>query len=226
MNLDPALASTTTDLVSLAGEIRAISSQAELDGAKALLDDLGAMKQQIAGFFAPHKANAHKAHKMLCDDENRFLKPLDLAERQIRSASSVYLLAEQRKADAERQRLEAEARAKEEARRKAEAEALEAEAKRLAKRGKTEEVQVLREEAKAKLAEPVFVHVEAPPTPALPKGMSQTVRWGYRVVDFSKVPDEYKIENDAMLKRVAAAMKDRLSIPGIEAVKIDGIALR
>ncbi len=236
MNLDPALASTTTDLVSLAGEIRAISSQAELDGCQLMIQDIKAMKAKIHEVFDPHvdeahaiATKAHNHHRSLAGKRNLILAPLDAAEGRLKLFSSDFIIAEKEKIEAERARLLKIAQEKEEARRKAEADRLEAEAAALRKKGQAEAAAEAKQEAKQLLAQPVFVQLDEddlPETPVLPKGMSQTVRYKAHVVDFALLPDKWKIADQKELDKAAQAMKERLAIPGVVAVKIDGIASR
>ncbi len=226
MNLSVELEASTTDLVTLAKQA-SITCQEELDGANALLQDVKAMQKQILNFFNPHVARANEAHKALTMDRAKFLEPLLLAEEQLKDVSKKYLDVQRQKAEAERARLEEKARKKEEARRKVEAEHMREEAEQLRKAGQAKAAKAVEAEAKAIVAAPIqFFEPVYVAAPVVPKGMTVTVRWGYKVVDFSKIPSEYLEVNDKLLSKVAAAMKDRLSIPGIEAVKIDGISSR
>lgn len=226
MNLSPELEKPTTDLVTLAAEVRAITSHEELEGANAMIQDIKAMQKQINDFFDPHVKRAHEAHKALTMDRQKFLGPLIHAEGQLKTVANRFILMERQKAEEERQRLEAEARAVEEQRRKVEAERMRKEAEKLRKAGEAEASKALQAEAKAVVAAPIHVVVDAPAAPPLPKGMTPTVRWGFKVVDITRVPLEYLIVNEEMVARIASAMKERMSIPGLEAVKIEGIASR
>lgn len=53
-------------------------------------------------------------------------------------------------------------------------------------------------------------------------GFSIVTRWKYKVSDFSKLPDKYKIENSKMLQSIATATKGTIDIPGVEFFKIKG----
>lgn len=75
------------------------------------------------------------------------------------------------------------------------------------------------EEAEAKREKKEEVHVEAPvlaPRTETPKGISYKTVWSAEVVDFSKLPDEYKLPNMPMLNKMAQATKGKVPILGVK----------
>jgi len=74
-------------------------------------------------------------------------------------------------------------------------------------------------EAEAKRDKKEEVHVEAPvlaPRVETPKGISYKDKWTAEVVDFTALPDEYKIANMSMLNKIAQATKGQVRILGVK----------
>lgn len=55
--------------------------------------------------------------------------------------------------------------------------------------------------------------------PDKPQGISERVMWKYRVVDESKIPDEYWVLDEQRLGREARMHKEDLCVPGVEPVR-------
>src|SRR3990167_7931739 len=135
----------------------------------ATFQEAGGFLRQIAGYlkrvgevFDPIVDAAHKAHKVAVDQRKKMLEPAQVAERILKGQMAVYEQAErervareQRAADAERRRLEDEARL-------AVAASLESQGKPVA--------------AAAALTAPVAVPVFTPPVPAVPKAEGVSFR--------------------------------------------------
>jgi hypothetical protein len=82
-------------------------------------------------------------------------------------------------------------------------------AEELEKEGKTEEAEKV-------LDEEVFIP-EPVVTSSVPKGgPARRVNWKYKVVDFAKLPDKFKIENSKMLGETARSHKDKAEVPGVK----------
>lgn len=64
-------------------------------------------QKRVTDFFGPIKKKAHEAWKLVCDGENTFLKPLQEAERTVKATMGAWQAEEERKAEAERRRLQA-----------------------------------------------------------------------------------------------------------------------
>ena len=68
----------------------------------------------------------------------------------------------------------------------------------------------------AKQAEEVqapVVHVIVPTVKI--EGVSTRQVWKFKVVDFAKLPDEYKLANEAELGRIARTFHDSEPVPGV-----------
>jgi len=95
---------------------------------------------------------------------------------------------------------------------KIESDKLERQAKAHEKKGRPAEaidLRVQKEMVKASEG----VKVEAP---VKTKGMSATVTWHYRVIDFAKLPDSMKIADDTRLGQIARANHNDLPVAGVE----------
>jgi len=128
-------------------------------------------------------------------------------------------LQRQAKAEEDRKKkvLEEQARKKEEEARKLRegAEKANAEEKaRLEAEAKKKE-----EQAEAKREKAEDVHVEAPilaPRVEKPKGISYKEQWRFRIVDKDKLPREYMVPNELMLRKLAVATKGKIPVAGVE----------
>jgi hypothetical protein len=111
-------------------------------------------------------------------------------------------------------RREEERKAQEKFQREQEKERLAVEARIAKAKEKGDEVKA--ESLKEKIEEKPFV--PAPTITASPKlkGFSTRKIWRYKVTDFAKVPDEYKLINDKMCSGMATATKGAIQAPGIE----------
>lgn len=136
------------------------------------------------------------------------------AEKMIKSAMLTYQQEEERK------RAIAEAQAREEARKEQDrvnAEALAAADRALASGNK--------ETADAIIA--AVPDVKPAPVPVAVtkiKGISTRKVWKFRVVDKSKVPEEYKIVDETLLGKVARSSQGAISVPGVEFYSEDTLA--
>lgn len=55
-------------------------------------------------------------------------------------------------------------------------------------------------------------------TPSAPEAVQQREVWKFEVVDFSKLPDEYKMADEAKIRKVVQALKADCDIPGIRLI--------
>ena len=138
---------------------------------------------------------------------------------------------EREKADELRRKAEASA-AKERARLQAEADALKSKrdaASRVARaeleaRAKAVEADTAKADAmaansaaherQAEVTTAVDVRVESKVKPVA--GVAQKMVWKFRVVDFVKLPDEYKLADEAELGKLARGLRDKATVPGVE----------
>lgn len=175
------------------------------------LKDIKRLRVAVAELLdTPIKA-AHAAHKAICEVRNKLDRPLSRAEHCIKKKVSDWQYAEQRRRDAERQRLEAEAREAEETRRLEQAAQLE----------RTGD----KENAERVLAEPVIhTPVTVKDVPKI-KGVSVRERWTFRIVAVDLIPREYMIPNETVLGSLARSTKGKLKIPGVEFYNAPSVAV-
>lgn len=210
------------------------------------LKQIKGMATRVAAFFKPAKQQADAAKKAILDMERQLADPLANAEQLCKRKMITFQEEENRKAEAERRRLQAEV--DEQARRdreKAEQEAtrqraIEAEqrqqaedARRRAEEADGAEKRRLQAEADAaeRRANAAAVKVEiktdqaaaavAPVVAvavAAPRvaGVSTKTVWKFRVVDKALVPDVYKVIDEQKLGAYARAMKEGASVPGVQ----------
>jgi len=93
-----------------------------------------------------------------------------------------------------------------------EREALEKRANKAAEKGNTEKAGMLKEQAEAVSAPVVAV---APKVEA-PSNISYRDEWYAEVINKSKVPEEYKVVDVAMLNKLAKATKGAILVPGVQ----------
>lgn len=80
---------------------------------------------------------------------------------------------------------------------------------------KEEERRRLEDDAKKNNIDPALII----PVEQKVSGSGQREMWGFKVVDFSKVPDEYKLPNESALSALAKTQKGNASVAGIEFYK-------
>lgn len=200
-----------------------VTGPQEHGDAQQLLRNMAALRASFVEAFAPAKKAAHEGHKAICALEARFIAPLDEARGFVQPKVIAYEEEAQRRAEAERIRLEAELRKEEEARRLNEAIAAE-------EAGVPPEVTDEILEAPV-VAPPVYV----PPQTAQVKGVARTVTWSAQVEDlhalvrFVAEKKEWLnllTVNQSALNSLAKSQKELLSLPGVRVVKTAGMAVR
>lgn len=161
------------------------------------------IEKKIIQFFKPLKAKAHDAWRSLCQAETDELAKLNPGIDYIKRQIAVYQAEEEKKRQAEEERLRLEALKAEEERKLQEALQLEKEG--------------LKEEAQAVLEEQTFV-----PTPIVEKsvpkvsGIAMRDNWQFRVVAEAKIPRMYMTPDLVKIGKVVKALKDKCNIEGIE----------
>ena len=181
-------------MVAAKAEITVVD-QVTYAAANDLIARLQGVRKEVVARFADPKKKAAEAHKAVCELEKSFLAPVDEKIRLLKTSTTNWYAAEQRRiaAEEERKRKEAEELA-----------ALSAEAEST---GDTETA------AEAVVAAAL---AEASVT-AMPKVKGTAMRevWKAVVEDVTKVPREYMIVNQAMLDKMAQATKGAVPIPGV-----------
>jgi hypothetical protein len=172
--------------------------------AKSFWAQVRQLRAKVKETFQPLVDQAHRMHKDAISKRDEFDKPLEGAEKKIKTTMEAY--------DREQAgiRAEEEARLREIARKQAEEKRLE-EAAALEKMG-------LNEQASAILDAPIKTVA-----PALPKQERQAgdpifrTVWKYRITNPDLVPREYLRIDDTKIGGVVRALKDATNIPGVEA---------
>jgi hypothetical protein len=189
--------------------------------------DIQVANQHDYDLAADVLANVKKRYKELDAERKEITKPIDDAKKRVMELFNAplsllkkaedalkrlmidYTNEQERKAREEQLRLQRIAeKAAEEEKKKLEAKIARAEAS-----GKEEKAENLKEELES--VEPISVPVIAPQVEK-PKGISYKDKWSAIVVDFSKLPDEYKLPNQSALDKVAQATKGSIAIPGVK----------
>lgn len=197
-----------------------IADEASLFKANEFRNGIRALKKEIDDSFDPQIDQANALHKSLLAEKRKFADPLDMADRIVKPKISDYL------AEVERKRLEA-ARAKE----RAEAEARKIaddtadEANELINKGAIDEAEAIVDKATAKVEN---VLAAAPVIPERPKveGFKERTIWYAEVTDLAalvaavaagKVQQAVLEANMPVLNKMASALHDQLSVPGVVA---------
>jgi hypothetical protein len=196
--------------------------------ASTLLKDISKFKNEIE---TTRKDIAEKYRKFLGDlkaTSDQAVIPLDEAAIKLKADLDKWVAAEDErnaKAEAEAQRIEeekqeairkaeADKRAQEEAERKA------ANAKTAAQKAKADEAARLAKEkadASAKEAADKVTVVAPPPVPAAPlQGVKKTKVPKWEVLDFSKLPDQFKmVDEGSILAAMKSGKLDEKGLPGV-----------
>jgi phage FluMu protein gp41 len=203
----------TSDAVAQAERVEVTNDQ-QYETVGAFLKGLKAIRNEIARTFDPIAKKLHAAHKEVVAQKKRHSAPVEQAERIVRGKVGFYL------AEKERLRREAEDKLREQARKDEEKRKLD-EALALEKEGKTEEAEAVLEEP---VETPAVVIQDT--TPKVDGISKPREIWKFRVVDESKVPDEYKKIDSVKLGGVVRATKGTLKIPGVEIYPVPVIAVK
>lgn len=206
------LQNETNALVAIASELVIFSAE---DNAFAdqHLKKIMSGKKAITEYWRVPIDNANKVHKELTHKRNEMLKPLAVEEQLTKDKISDYL-AEQRK---ERERQERELREEAEKKEKERLERIAKEEEELKKSaGYLTPDQITTEQKKIEVANKkefapqVIVEKEE-----MPKGQVAKTLWKAEVIDKALVPEMYKIVDESALNKIATALKDKASVPGV-----------
>lgn len=181
-------------MVAAQAEITVVD-QVTYAAANDLIARLQGVRKEVVARFADPKKKAAEAHKAVCELEKSFLAPVDEKIRLLKTSTTNWYAAEQRRIAAEEER----------------------------KRKEAEELAALSAEAEssgdiATAAEAVAAAAIAQATvTVMPKvaGTSMREVWRAVVVDVSQLPREYMIVNQSMLDKMAQATKGAVPIPGV-----------
>ncbi len=176
---------------------------------------------EVTEFFAPMKKAANEAHKNVCSREKEMLAPLKSAEAILKKTMGEYVTKK------ERERREAEERARklahEEAERKL-AEAVDAEQKG---DHAASEAALLDAEISDTASRSITINQQQPKT----KGVSVKTDWEITNIDLAKVPNDVMgvlirpVDEKAVLKIIRAS-KGKVQIPGITYTEVSKTSFR
>lgn len=213
---------TKTQALAIPDQARAIvvRDQASLDGANLFLHNVDLLIGKINESFDPQISQAHKLHKSLLAEKAKFSDPLIRAKTIVGQRAAAFLYEQEIvHREAERKRLEAEARAREIVQKAAET------ADKLVNDNK--------DRAACKVVDDATVKVEAilAAAPEVPDKMDTaglTVRedWKFSIIDHNLIPREYLIPDEKKIGRIVRAMKEQTNIPGVRAYAEKGVATR
>lgn len=223
--LEPAMIlmpETRTQVVAVPNQARAlvIKDQETLNVAKDLLRAIDELKARVDESFDPQIAQAHKLHKSLLAEKKKFADPLDISKALISRKAADYIAEQERiRNEAEREHLEAEAKAREIADRA------------VSKAGKLEAIG--KEEAATATVNGAYEKVQEimEAAPEIPdeidtKGLTVREDWKFSIVDAALIPREYLVPDEKKIGRIVRAMKDQTNIPGVRVYAESGVATR
>lgn len=217
------LENETNALVANATELVIFSSEDNLL-ANEFLKKIMAGKKAITEYWRVPIDNANKVHKSLTVKLNEMIKPLVIGELRVKAKIGKYLTKEREERERQEREIREEVEKKEAIRlaeiAKKEKELKEAEDYLLPEQIAEEQKKI--EEANKKEFTPTII-VEAE---AKPSGQVVKEYFSAEVVDFAKLPDQYKLANMPMLNGLARVSKESLSIPGVKVNKRIGVETR
>lgn len=213
---DPAADRATGSALLAQAESLTVTDAPSLDAAGAFLRSCAAAKKAVEARLKPAVEAAHAAHRELTSLRSDLCAPFDRARAVVEPRVVAYQRAEQDRLDSERR--EAEARARKVAEEAQLAAALDAESA-----GHDDAAEAILSEA------PILMAVPAASAPKV-AGVSRTVRYSARVVDFAALVASGRLElllpNQSALDAMARALKGAVKIPGVEIVTTESLSVR
>jgi hypothetical protein len=165
--------------------------------------------RRIGEMFDPFVEGLHKMHKAAIELRGKFLLPVKASKDALMRSRLAYRQEQERL-----NRIEAERKAAEQ--RKLEQKELAKEAKKLERAGNTEDAERIRETA-ANLPTP-----QVAVAPAVPQQAGSVVveRWDFTIDDPDLVPREFCDPSPARIRKVVAALGDKMPIPGVRVFRV------
>lgn len=201
-----------------------IFSAEDNESANSLLRAVMQGKKNIKAFWKEPKEKAHQAHKAISEREGAMLLPITMAEQRIKGKIAEYVTAERIKREAEEKKIK-EANDKIERERlaaiaKAEKELEDAKETLTPAQIAAEEMKIKRQNEKEFMPEVKLEKKEAP------RGQIIKTIWKAEVTDKSLVPEMYKVVDESALNKIAGALKEKASIPGVKFTKTTNVSTR
>ena len=183
-------------------------------GLKALLKEMDDTFDPIIEANTEAKRKVEAARKISVQKKEQHYDKPSRALKYVLAQITAYDSAEQKRRD-EAARVEQERiRKAEEARRIAEAERLEAEAKKLEASNPVKAAEI-QKEAEKTLDAPIITPVVVSQKVEKIAGITKRKYWHAEVIDFSKLPNAYKIADQVKLNGLARALKDQAQVEGV-----------
>lgn len=187
-----------------------VSNGEEYSAAGELVKAAKAMINAIKADYKPQKQAADAAKKTILDAEKAKLTPLEMMVAEIEGKMIGWKSEQRRIADAETNRLAAEARDTQEA------------AASAAAAGDFAVAESLSHEA-TQLETRVVASMETIPDV---DGISDRMNWRAEVVDINLIPRKYLLVDMPALNAIARRMKGSMNIPGVRAVGVPSMAVK
>jgi hypothetical protein len=189
------------------------------------------LSKEIEASFNPRIKMAHDLHKSLVGEKNRFLEPVENAERIVKGSISKYLTEQEQirfKIEQERaaKAIEQKQLYDEALRQAAEAEAKAAAAKTDATKAKYQEKSA---EIIANVTDEIIgLGMEMPvaPPPIMADNLSSRDVWKYEIVDESKLPREFLMPDTSKIGKFVQKDKGLTPIPGLRIYSEKTIAVK
>jgi hypothetical protein len=200
-------------------KILTIDSALDYDGAAEFTKQVKNLSKRIKDYWEPLKKSARASWQSLVDREKELLKPLEMAEADVKKKMAEY----QRKVQEE----ERAARELAERLKREEAEHLLAQATKAAEQGNEIESEILLAQAEIiEISQPA-VQVQTPKA----TGISTRTLYRARIIDETKVPVEVagvviRPVDLSAINKLAQASKGKVRIPGIEIYEEQSVAVR
>jgi len=189
-----------TELITKSENIVAILNQTEYDAAAQLKQELKSFRKQIAETFKPIIDKAHKAHKEAISQMKKVEEPFIAQERRLDPILATWLteqskIREEKLAEMRREKALIEERA-------------------------LAAADIAQEHGDEEAARDIIESVNTLAPAALDKpdsgGIHVRKNWKYRIVDASKVPEQYKKIDESKIGKVVRALGEHASILGVE----------
>lgn len=167
--------------------------------------------------FDDHIAQAHQLHKGLLATKKRFADPVNAGVATVKQLIGDYQIREERRRKDEEERVAHVAL-------KAQQESMFQEAQRVAAEGNHEEAEQIVNEALTAPAPTVII----PRSVTRVQGVSRRENWQFRIVDESKIPDEYWVVDEKKLASTVKSFhkKAEAMVPGIEVYDAGSVIVR
>lgn len=196
-----------------------VTDQQGYDVAASFIKGSKDLRSTIKKFFEPTiesfkkaKAEAEKGRKTEVERMNKFLGPVEEAERIVIQKCANYEYEQFRKAEEKRKAAEEIERRKA----KAKQDRLLAEAAEKEKQGDSESANQILEEAEE--IKPEYVPQKKPEFQRT-SGLGIVRRWKWKITSRDLIPKEFWTLNETMINRIVVSKKENTNIPGVEAFR-------